>query len=144
MKTECFLHQSVADVFGGYPDTLKPKMMHLRQVIFDTAAGTQGVGRLEETLKWGQPSYLTPDTKSGTTVRIDQVKSAEGRYGLFVHCQTSLISTFRELYGDRLEFDGKRCVIFKTDEDPPEEALRHCIALALTYHLNKRGDQLPF
>jgi len=33
-------------------------------LIFQTGKGHQGVGALQETLKWGQPSYLTPETKA--------------------------------------------------------------------------------
>ena len=50
--------------------------MALRGLVFDTAARTAGVGGLTEALKWGQPSYLTEQTGSGTTVRIDRLKAA--------------------------------------------------------------------
>jgi len=141
---EPFLYSQVEDVFKAYPEKLKRKLMSLRHLIFDTASEIERVGPLEETLKWGQPSYLTQQTKSGTTIRIDQIKSEPGHYGMFVHCQTSLISTYRELYPDILSFDGKRCVKFNELDDPPEGVLRNCIALALTYHLNNRRDRLPF
>jgi len=141
---EPFQYPEVENVFKAYPEKLKRKLMSLRQLIFDTALEIERVGPLEETLKWGQPSYLTQQTKSGTTIRIDQIKSEPGHYGMFVHCQTSLISTYRELYPDILSFDGKRCVRFNGHDDPPGDVLRNCIALALTYHLNNRRDRLPF
>ena len=109
-------------------------------MIFETAAATDGVGPLLETLKWGQPSYLTAQSKSGTTVRIDQIKRRPGHYGMFVHCQTSLLTTYRDLYGDVLSFDGNRGVICQADQDPPTAALRHCIALALTYRRRNRAN----
>ncbi len=65
---------AVEAAFGAYPAPVKAKLLALRRLIFDTAKRTKGVGALEETLKWGQPSYLTPETKSGSTIRIDQVK----------------------------------------------------------------------
>lgn len=92
---------------------------------------------LEETLKWGQVSYLTSDSKSGSTIRIDQVKSGPDRVALYFHCQTSLVETFREPYPD-LVYGGNRCILLDADKELPKEALRHCVALALTYHLNKR------
>jgi len=49
--------------------------MSLRRLIFETAAELEDVGLLEETLKSGQPSYLASPTKSGTTIRVDQIKS---------------------------------------------------------------------
>lgn len=98
---------------------------------------TEGVGALEEALKWGQPSYLTTESKSGSTIRIDQVKADAGQYAVYFHCQTDLVETFRELYPE-LRFDGNRAILLRADETLPDAALRHCVALALTYHLRKR------
>ena len=141
---EPFQNQKVAKVFNAYPKELNSKLLALRQLIFDTASKIDQVGQIEETLRWGQPSYLTTQTKSGTTIRIDQIKSKPGQYGMFVHCQTSLLSTYRELFPDALDYDGKRCIRFKVMEDPPEQVLRNCIALAPTYHLNSSRERLPF
>ena len=65
-------------VFDGYPRAVKAKLLALRRLIFDTAKTTKGVGTLEETLKWGQPSYRTTETRSGSTIRIDRVKPGAG------------------------------------------------------------------
>jgi hypothetical protein len=123
-------------VFSAYPDPVKAKLLALRRLIFDTAKATQGVGALEETLKWGQPSYLTPESKSGSTVRIDQVKAEAGRYAVYFHCQTDLVETFRELY-PKLRYQGNRAILLDAGEKLPEAELRHCVGLALTYHLRK-------
>jgi hypothetical protein len=133
-----FSDAAVDAVFNAYPAPLKSKLLALRRLIFDTAKTTTGVGRLEETLKWGQPSYLTPETKSGSTIRIDQIKSAANQYAVFFHCQTDLVETFRELYPTEFSYGGNRCIILDAKQKLPEPALRHCVALALTYHLNKR------
>ena len=53
----------VATVFETYPKEIKSKLLLLRQLIFDVASKTDGVGELEEALKWGQPSYLTTQTR---------------------------------------------------------------------------------
>ena len=124
-------------VFSAYPKPVKAKLLALRRLIFDTADTTEGVGALEEALKWGQPSYLTAESKSGSTVRIDQVKAEAGRYAVYFHCQTDLVETFRELYPD-LRYGGNRSILLDAGEKLPEKALRHCIALALTYHARKR------
>ncbi len=107
-------------------------------MIFDTGASTEGVGELEETLKWGQPSYLTAQSKSGSTIRIDRVKSTEDRYAVYFHCQSRLVPTFRELYPDSFTYDGSRAIVFSCGDEIPEEELRHCLALALTYHRRKK------
>ncbi len=46
--------------------------MFLRHLVLETASETEGVNKLEETLKWGEPSYLT---KNGSTIRMDWKKS---------------------------------------------------------------------
>ena len=119
------------------PKPVKAKLLALRRLIFDTAKTTKGVGALEETLKWGQPSYLTPETKSGSTIRIDQVKPVPGQYAVYFHCQTNLVETFRELYPE-LRYEGNRAILLGAEDKVPEAELRHCVALALTYHLGKR------
>ena len=47
------------------------KLLQLRELIMKTAAATPEVGRLEETLKWGEPAYLTRQTGAGSTIRMD-------------------------------------------------------------------------
>jgi len=129
---------AVDAVFNAYPKPVKARLLALRRLILQTAKATKGVGALEETLKWGQLSYLTPETKSGSTIRIDRVKSAANQYAIYFHCQTDLVATFRELYPTEFCYGGNRCIVFDAAEELPEAPLRHCVALALTYHLNKR------
>ena len=129
----------VEAVFRACPKELQPKLRQLRRLILETAAATAGVGPLEEALKWGQPSYLTTASKSGSMVRIDQVKSTPGHYAIYFHCQTDLVATFRELYPDAFSFGGNRSILFSSGDAIPQEPLRHCIALALTYRLRKRA-----
>ena len=128
---------AVDAVFDACPKPARTKLLALRRLIFDAAKATKGVGTLEETLKWGQPSYLTPETGSGSTIRIDRVKSAANQVAVFFHCQTDLVETFRELY-PKLSYSGNRAILLDADEKLPEAELRHCVGLALTYHLRKR------
>jgi Domain of unknown function (DU1801) len=127
---------AVDAIFKTYPAPAKAKLMALRRLIYDTAKTTAGVGRIEEALKWGQPSYLTPETRSGSTIRIDHVSG--NQYAIYFHCQTNLVATFRELYPDKWSYGGNRCIFLNVEDNIDEAALRHCIALALTYHLAKR------
>ena len=128
----------VAAIFNAYPTEIKPKLLFLRQLIFDVASRTDGVGDLEETLKWSQPSYLTAQTKSGSLIRIDQIKSQERKYAMYFHCQTTLVDTFKERYRGLFEFEGNRSIIFSVKDKVPVEELGHCISMALTYHLDKK------
>jgi hypothetical protein len=128
----------VAAIFDAYPHALRRKLLAIRKLIFDTAARTEGVGKLEETLKWGQPSYLTSATKSGSTIRIDGIKGDDAHCAVYFICHTNLVETFRELYGGKLRFEGNRCILVDVKAPLPAEELGHCIALALTYQLDKR------
>jgi hypothetical protein len=128
---------AVDAVFDTCPGPIKTKLKALRRLILDTAKATKGVGRIEEALKWGQPSYLTAETGSGSTIRIDRVKSAANQVAVFFHCQTDLVDTFRELY-PKLSYSGNRAILLDARAKLPEAELRHCVALALTYHLRKR------
>ena len=139
MKDRQIKNPQVAAVFNNYPETMREKLMFLRQLIFDTAAATEGVGELEETLKWGEPSYLTPETKSGSTVRIDWKESNQDQYAMYFKCTTNLVETFREKYPMQFKYGGNRSIIFDEDDEIPVPELRDCIALALTYHLRKKA-----
>jgi hypothetical protein len=128
---------AVPAMFDSYPKPVRAKLLALRKLILDTANTTQGVGRIEEALKWGQPSYLTSESKSGSTIRIDQVKAVPGQYAVYFHCQTNLVETFRELY-PKLRYSGNRTILLDARDKLPAAELRHCVGLALTYHLGKR------
>jgi hypothetical protein len=136
-KTTKVSKPGVATAFEAYPRPVKARLLALRRLILDTAKATHGVGALEETLKWGQPSYLTTESKSGSTIRIDQVKAEASQVAVYFHCQTNLVETFRELYPE-LRYSGNRAILLDAADKLPEAELRHCVALALTYHLSKR------
>lgn len=134
-----FKNVAVDKAFDAFPPAIKKRLLQVRAVILEVAAQTDGVGEIEETLKWGEPSYLTGQTGSGTTIRISTVKNAPEKFGVYFNCQTSLIEDFRELYPDEFEYSGKRALIFNVSDALPLEPLKHCIALAQTYHLRKKS-----
>jgi Domain of unknown function (DU1801) len=104
---------AVARVFAGYPARVRRKLLALRALIFRTAASLAGVGRLEETLKWGEPAYVTAESKSGSTIRIER---------------------FRQRFPGALTFEGNRVIVLDQDGKIPAAALASCIASAPTYH----------
>ena len=138
MSKPRFAAPSVEAVFNAYLRPVKFKLLDLRQMIFDVAKKTPGVGKLEEALRWGQPSYLTPETGSGSTIRLDHIKNEPGKYAMYFICTSGLIEDFKELYNDEMKFVGNRSIVFGVEDRLPEAALRHCISLALTYHLRKK------
>ena len=127
------MDRSVKAVFDAYTPAVRARLLKLRALIFATAKSSD-MGALTETLKWGQPAYLPKAARTGTTIRIDALKGSDGKVALFVPCQTTLIASFRERYGDQFVFEGNRAIVFSAGAKVPEKALSHCIALALTYH----------
>lgn len=124
----------VAEVFKNYPKHMRQKLMFVRQLILDTASEAKDINTLEETLKWGEPSYIT---KSGSTIRMDWKQSNPDQYALYFHCKTKLVDTFKELYKDKFKFDGNRAIVFNKSDEIPIDELKHCIFLTLTYHSRK-------
>jgi hypothetical protein len=93
-----------------------------------------GVGPVEETLKWGEPSYIT---KSGSTIRIDWKKPSPHQYAMYFNCNTRLVETFKELYSDTFNYEGNRAIVFDEDDEIPIDELKQCISASLTYHARK-------
>lgn len=128
----------VGDVFKQYPKNVKQHLVYLRSLIINVASGIKGLTMLEETLKWGEPSYLT---KYGSTIRMNWKKDKPDQYAIYFKCTSKLVPTFKTLFLDKFIFEGKRAIVFKLDENIPEPELRKCITMALTYHKVKH---LPF
>ena len=127
----------VAAKFDTYADSSKRRLLDLREIIFDVAAKTKGVGVIEETLRWGEPTYLTSATKSGSMIRIDIFKAKPSTYAMYFHCQTNLIDTFKSEFPEQFRYSKNRAIVFNENEPFPIGAVRTCIALALTYKLRQ-------
>jgi hypothetical protein len=134
-----FNNREVEQVFNTYPKHIRVKMMRLRRLIMEMAEEVDGVESIDETLKWGEPAYVT---RYGSTVRIDWKSSKPHQYVMYFHCKTKLIDTFRTLYDDKFEFDGNRAIVFDEKDRVPVEELKHCISLSLTYHKIKHRPLL--
>jgi hypothetical protein len=128
-----FERRDVSRVFKAYPGPLRRRLMRLRELIFDTAAGLEGVGRLEETLRWGEPAYVTV-TGTGSTIRIDRRRKNPRQYAMYFHCRTSLVDDFRAGFPDTFTFEGNRAIVFDAGDRVPIRQLAACISAALTYH----------
>ena len=125
------MNKDVENIFNNYPEFIKSKLIKLRELIY-IVAQEQNLGAVEESLKWGEPSY---NTINGSPIRIG-FKGA--LCYLFFHCQSKLVSTFRELYSHNLTFEGDRAIVLNSEKPLPEYPLKACIKLALTYHSVKR------
>jgi len=121
---------NVLNVIGQYPEHVQTRLLRLRELIFEVAKDLN-ITDLEETLKWGEPSYIS---KHGSTLRFDWKANKANEYALYFNCKTRLVEIFREFYADELLFEGNRAVVLNMDDALPEAVLKHCIQLALTYH----------
>ncbi|PTY36864.1 hypothetical protein BGP77_06150 [Saccharospirillum sp. MSK14-1] len=119
----------VAAHFTTYPPEVREYLHQVRQLIVDVAKEHQ-LGSVEETLKWGEPSYKV---KGGSPVRFDWKPKQPSECALYFVCTTRLVETFREIYGDELVFDGKRAIRLSLAQPFPEGPLAHCIAMAHQY-----------
>ena len=127
--------KDVAAVLSEAPRLARTRLGTLRRWIYETAAADSEIGELQETLKWGEPAYLTRKGR-GTTLRIAYKPKAPDKVFVFVHCQTTLIEAFRVSHGKSLSFEGNRAVVVEVDEALPENALRAFFRAALRYHLD--------
>lgn len=128
----------VKQVFKKYPKPIGLKLKYLRKLILETASQIESIDKIEETLKWGEPSYLV---KKGSTIRIDWKEKNPLQYAIYFKCTSKLVTTFQHVYGDKFSYEKTRAIHFKLDDEIPEKELKHCISLALTYHSVKN---LPF
>lgn len=134
-----FADPAVRAAFEAYPRAARGDLLDLRALIFEAAAEIDTIGSLVETLRWRQPAYLPARSRVGTTIRIDALD--DGCYALFVHCQTTLAARFRQAYPDLFRIDGKRAVLFVPGAKLPRDALKHCIQMALTYHVRPAASR---
>ncbi|TXE15103.1 DUF1801 domain-containing protein [Seonamhaeicola algicola] len=131
-------NKNVGIVFNSYPEHVKPKMDALREFIIDVAKNIEEIDTLEETLKWGEPSYIT---KHGSTLRIDWKAKTPNTYHIYFQCNSKLVTTFRLLYKNMLNFNGNRAIVLNLNDTLPKTLLKPCIVATLTYHKVKH---LPF
>lgn len=128
-----FHSDAVAAAFDALAPPARDGLLALRSLIFETADELPRVRPIEEALRWGQPAYLTPISKSGTTIRLGVPKT--GGFALFVHCGTNLIAEYSDLYKNLDRVEGTRALLF--DDATQIDRQRHgwLISRALTYHL---------
>ena len=131
------MNDDVASAFEAYPAAIRRKLLALRKLIFATAAQNAAIGPLTETLKWGEPAYLTEQTRAGSTIRLGWKASAPTQYALYFNCRTRLVDDFRTRFPE-LQFSGNRALLLDAAEAVPTDAVSCCIEMALTYHLAKR------
>lgn len=137
-KYEKKMNVSVKHKFESYPKDVSIQLNSIRELIFSTAK-QEGINDLTETLKWGEPSYIS---KVGSTIRFDWKTKTPQQFCIYFNCKTILIETFKEIYGDTFAFDGNRAIIFKLGNNLPLKELAHCISMSLRYKKIKHLELL--
>ena len=130
-KLQINTNPDVALVFRNYPNTVREKMLNLRRLIIEAAEEIETLAEIEETLKWGEPSYLA---KKGSTLRIDWKEKNPGQYAIYFKCTSKLVPAFKATYRDLFTFEGNRAIVFNLEDKLPESAVKKCIKAGLTYH----------
>jgi hypothetical protein len=125
------LPANTAAVFAAWPELEAARLSAVRAQILATAREMEGVGPLTETLKWGEPAYLTESPKTGTTIRLGPIG---GQAAVMVNCRTSIIEDAKRMFGTSAEFSGTRGLILGGEP----QALDYVIRAALSYHMKAK------
>lgn len=129
----------VDTIFENYPDFVRGQMQRLRELVIETAEETPSLSELEETLKWGEPSFVT---KNGSTLRMDWKERTPKQYAMYFQCTSRLVDTFRLVFDHTFEYEGNRALVFQLNQKLPEAELKECIRASLTYHDVKHLETL--
>jgi hypothetical protein len=124
----------VATAFSAFPEHIRFHLLKVRDLIIETAADIEGVGPLTETLRWGEPAYLTEATGSGSTIRLGRSRSAERECAILVNCRTTLVEDFRARFPFEFAYEKNRAILLNTRAPLPKTPLFICLSMALTYH----------
>ena len=124
--------------FDVYPEHIKPKLQFLRNLILETAE-ENNIKTIEETLKWGEPSYLV---KKGSTIRMDWKTKTPNQYAMYFKCTSLLVPTFKEVFGNTFNYENNRVILFNLEDEILVKELKECIRLALQYHSLKKLPKL--
>ena len=127
----------IESIYMRYPEFIRKKCLILRDLIFNVGSSDSRIGPINETLRWGAPSYIPLKTKSGSMIRIHHYPNKCFDFALYFLCNTTLVDTFRQKYPNIFQFGGNRSLEFYIDKPLPLKEIEHCIYLSFTYNLNK-------
>jgi hypothetical protein len=125
--------------FASYPEFVQSQMRSLRDLVIETAKEIDEIEELEETLKWGEPSYIN---KHGSTLRMDWKEKTPEQYAMYFKCTSRLVETFRMRFDTTFQYEGNRAIVFQLNQPIPKEELKACIKATLLYHKVKKLETL--
>ncbi len=131
------MNNVIVEIYDSYPNDIKHYLLKFRQIIYEVSQNSDEIGEIEESVKWGQPSYR-PMNKSGTTIRLGWSAKKPNVYSIFVPCQTTIIRDFKVLYPNELNYIGNREICFDKHKDIKLKVITEFINQALTYYLVRK------
>ena len=136
MNRDPNMPEEVANVFTQFGGQEREILMKARDMILDVAKEDPRIDCLDETLRWGEPAYLTSKSKAGSTIRLG-IESNSDQPAIFFNCKTTLVEEFRQQFGSLFRYSKTRAILLDSHLDGLSDALKLCIGTALTYHLRR-------
>lgn len=127
-------NENVSRKIETYPKEAREYANKIRTLIYETAQ-QEGIHKIEESLKWGEPSFKAVN---GSPIRMDWKSRTPKKLFVFFNCKSILVETFREIYGNKLQFEGNRAIVLDLTDVIPIQILEHCFSMALKYHKIKK------
>lgn len=134
-----FKNQNIKAIYDGFSPDVKKATLLVRDWVFEIAAIDKEIGEIAEDLKWNEPAYLTNQTNSGTTLRINQKKNAPNTFAIYVNCKTDLIENFKSIFPN-LKYEGTRAIVFDASSPLPENEVKTIISMVLRYKLRGKTN----
>lgn len=129
---------NVNKVFESYPANARQRLLEIRELIFKHASADESIGELTETLKWGEPAYLTEQSGSGSTIRLGYKDKQPDKVAIYFNCQTTIVKHIQQRFDGLFECVDNRAVLIPLEDPLRRDALSDCIDISLKYHLNKK------
>ena len=124
---------------SNYPVNIQGDLKAMRNLVLETAREIPVIDHIEETLKWGEPSFIT---KHGSTLRMDWKEKTPDQYQMYFKCTIKLVETFKQVFGNQFEYQTTRAIVFQLDQEVPTRELKKCIKATLMYHKVKNAIDL--
>ena len=134
-----FKNPNIKAIYEGFSPDVKKATLLVRDWVFEIAATDNEIGIITEDLKWGEPSYLTGQTQSGTTLRINQKKNNLNLFAIYVNCKTDLVENFKNIF-PHLKYEGTRAIFFDASKPLPENEVKTIISMVLRYKLRGKAN----
>ena len=130
-NTKLVTQPDVIEKYNAFPVDVKEKIFRLRDWLIDVSESLEDVTRIEESLKWGEPSYRS---NIGSTIRFYWSEKRPEIIGMYCQCTSLLIPSIKNTFGNAFLYDGNRGVLLDKNGLWDEEKIKQIMIAALRYH----------